>query len=462
MGRLDNTGYGPRTTSDDNGNTPDALMTKTISIDDLVDGQRIGAFTLNVVFWSFLAMFSDGYEISAMALAAPELRALWHVPDAAFTWALSASSFGILIGAPLFGWLGDRYGRRPAILLSTLICAVATFLVVLATGLDLLVALRFVTGIGIGGLMPNTIALNSEMSPKRRRATLVVLMFAGVTLGASAPGLVARWLLPSHGWTVLFEVGGGVALGVGLGLWFCLPESVRFLATRKRRPAQLRAIARRMRPDLEIPADTEWSMTQEPGSDQPGLAQLFAPGLRVVTALIWICFATALMTHYFVSSWLPLLGAAGGLSRERIATAMVLYSVGGTLGGILMSALMDRYGVRVSVLLFSLAVPALALLGLIGMDGPALFPLVFISGLAVLGAQFGNNAIAGMSYPTGFRAKAVGVALAVGRFGSILGQLLGGALIQWHVPARELLLGASVPMLLGTAAAVGLSARSRL
>jgi len=437
------------------------LSPKRLCIDDLVDGQRIGAFTLNVVLWSFLAMLSDGYEISAMALAAPELRSAWHVPDAAFTWALSASSFGILVGAPLFGWVGDRYGRKPAILLSTLVCALATFLVVLATSLDALVVLRFVTGIGIGGLMPNTIALNSEMAPKRRRATLVVLMFAGVTLGASVPGLVARWLLPSHGWTVLFEVGGGVALGVALGLWICLPESVRFLATRTRRRAELLAIARRMRPDLGIPQEIEWSVPQGPGGDQQGLAQLFSPELRRVTPLIWMCFAAALMTHYFLSSWLPLLGAAGGLSRERIATAMVLYSVGGTLGGILMSVLMDRFGARVSVLLFSLAVPSIALLGLTGMDGPALFPLVFVSGLAVLGAQFGNNAVAGMSYPTEFRAKAVGMALAVGRFGSILGQLLGGALIQLHVPARELFLGASVPMLLGAAAAVGLSVRSR-
>src|SRR4051794_30906081 len=177
-----------------------------IAIDALVDGQRIGAFSYNLLFWSFLAMFSDGYEINAMSLAAPELRALWHISDAAFTWALSASSFGILLGAPLFGWFGDRYGRRPAILYSTLLCGLTTLPVALAHNLDQIMVLRFFTGIGIGGLMPNTIALNAEMSPLRRRATLVVLMFVGVTLGGTLPGVVARWLLPAHGWTILFEV----------------------------------------------------------------------------------------------------------------------------------------------------------------------------------------------------------------------------------------------------------------
>ena len=115
------------------------LTSRTLDVDSLVDGQRIGAFSLNLLFWSFLAMFSDGYEINAMSLAAPELKALWHIPDAAFTWALSASSFGILFGAPLFGWLGDRYGRKPAILASLGLCAVATGLTALATHLDQIV-----------------------------------------------------------------------------------------------------------------------------------------------------------------------------------------------------------------------------------------------------------------------------------------------------------------------------------
>lgn len=433
-----------------------ATPARALDIEQLVDGQRIGAFSYNLLFWSFLAMFSDGYEINAMSLAAPELRTLWHVQDAAFTWALSASSFGILFGAPLFGWLGDRYGRKPAIIWSTLICAAATLLVALARNLDQIVVLRLVAGIGIGGLMPNTIALNSEMSPLRRRATLVVLMFVGVTVGGSLPGVVARWLLPSHPWTVLFEVGGGLALLTAAGVWLYLPESVRFMAASGRRPAELRATAQRMRPDLDIPPDVDWSVVRAPDSGRQGVRQLFAPGLRLLTPLLWICFATALMSNYFLNSWLPLLGVASGLTRERISTVAALYNIGGACGGILMSLLMDRFGIVVSVAMFTLAVASIGLLGLTGMAGPALLPLVFVSGLAVLGAQFGNNAAAGMSYPTAFRAKAVGWALAVGRFGSILGQVLGGALIHLHVPLRGLLLGASVPMLLGAAAAAGL------
>ena len=428
-----------------------------ISLDRFVDEQRIGKFTLSVLFWCFLAMFSDGYEITSMSLAAAELRGLWHVPDASFTWALSASSCGILLGAPAFGWLGDRYGRKRAIVWSTLVCALSTLAVVAANSIGVIAILRLIAGIGIGGLMPNTIALSSEMAPKRRRATLVVLMFAGVTLGGSTPALIARWLLPLHGWTVLFEFGGWFGLGVACGIWLLMPESLRFLAVSKRRPAELLAIARRMRPDFDITAEVDWSVAPAPDSPGSGWRQLFGPGLRQVTPLLWVCFAATLMTHYFLNSWLPLLGAASGLSREQISLTAMLYNVGGTLGGILMSVLMDRYGFVIIALLFGLAVPSIALLGLTGMSGPALLPLVFVAGLAVLGAQFGNNAAAGMLYPTEFRAKAVGWALGVGRLGSILGQVLGGVLIEWHVPLRGLLLGASLPMLIGAAAAARLT-----
>ena len=164
------------------------MPTQQIPLDRFVDEQRIGRFTLNVVFWCFLAMFSDGYEITSMALAATELRGLWHIPAAAFTWALSASSFGILLGAPAFGWLGDRYGRKRAIVWSTLVCALSTLAVVGANSIGMIALLRLITGIGIGGLMPNTIALASETAPKRRRATLVVLMFAGSLWAAARPG----------------------------------------------------------------------------------------------------------------------------------------------------------------------------------------------------------------------------------------------------------------------------------
>jgi AAHS family 4-hydroxybenzoate transporter-like MFS transporter len=428
-------------------------LSQTLHIDALVDEQTIGRFNLNLLIWSFLAMFADGYDLNALPLAAPELRGLWHVPAASFAWALSASSFGILLGAPLLGYVGDRFGRKRAIIIASLICGASSLAIIAAHNLDELKVLRFITGIGIGGLMPNTIALNSELSPKRWRATLVVLMFVGITLGGGAPGLVARWLVPQHGWTALFLVGGLVPLAVAACAWFVLPESIKFLALRTGRRDELLATARRLRPDLSIAVDTQFVVTQAPSLGGTGLREIFAPGLRSITLLLWVCFATTLMTNFFLNSWLPLVGRDNGLSADQASFASSLYSFGGAAGGVLMSVLIDRFGFVVIAALFALSVPAIALIGITGMAYASLVPLVLAAGLTVLGAQFGNNASAGLLYPTAFRAKGVGWALGVGRFGAIAGQLAGGVLLAMHLPVRSLFLMASLPMVVGTVAA---------
>jgi AAHS family 4-hydroxybenzoate transporter-like MFS transporter len=429
-------------------------LSRTITVDSFIDEQRLGWFNLNLLFWSFLAMFADGYDINALSLAAPELSTLWHVAPASFALPLSASNFGILLGAPLLGYVGDRHGRKTAILIASLVCGLSTLGVMAAHNLVHIFALRFITGVGIGGLMPNTIALNSELAPKRRRATLVVLMFAGITLGGGVPGLISRWLVPTHGWTVLFLVGGLVPLVVAACVWFMLPESIKFMALRGGRQRELTATARRIRPELRIEDDVRWEVTRATTSSGAGLTQVFGPGLRWITLLLWVCFATTLMTNYFLNSWLPLLGRASGLTQPQWSAAATMYSIGGTIGGVLMSLLIDRFGFVVIAALFALAVPAIASIGLTAMAYATLLPLAATTGLAVLGAQFGNNAAAGLLYPTAFRSKGAGWALGIGRAGSIVGQLLGGALIAVHLPVRTLFLAASVPMLIGTAAGV--------
>ncbi len=209
-----------------------AVLGQSIRIDDLVDGQRMRGFNLNLLFWSFLAMFADGFDISVMPFAMPTLSKLWHVVAGLQGYVLTASLVGVLAGSPLLGYVGDRYGRKVAILLGSVIYGLTTLAVIWSHGYWVTIALRFCTGIGIGGLMPNTIALNSELSPRRLRATLVVLMFTGITLGSGAPGLIAAWVLPTFGWSVLFLVGGAVPLLVAACLYFALPESVKFLAGR--------------------------------------------------------------------------------------------------------------------------------------------------------------------------------------------------------------------------------------
>jgi MFS transporter, AAHS family, 4-hydroxybenzoate transporter len=431
-------------------------MRQTIRIDELVDGQKFSGFNFNLLFWSFLAMFADGYDISVMPFAMPTLSRMWHVDPGLQGQVLTASLIGVLVGSPLLGYVGDRYGRKAAILAGSVIYGVTTLAVIWQHGLYVTMALRFCTGIGIGGLMPNTIALNSELSPKRLRATLVVLMFTGITLGSSAPGFISAWLLPFYGWSVLFLVGGAVPLLVAVCLYFVLPESVKFLGGRPERRAELLGLARRMRPDLLLDDDTQFESTiiARPPDRTLGIGEVLGPGFRVITPLLWVCFATTLMANYFLNSWMPLLFNNAGLAPKQAALASSLYHIGGTVGGLLISVLLDRFGFVVIAVLFVCAAPAIDAIGGSSMSYAALAPLAAISGLCVLGAQFGNNAAAGLLYPTQFRSKGVGWALGIGRFGAIVGPLLGGQLIKMHLPMRQLFLAASAPMWLGAVAAL--------
>ena len=262
--------------------------------------------------------------------------------------ALSASLFGILLGAPLLGHAGDRFGRKALIVAGCVIFSLGTLATAWATNLDQVVALRVLAGIGIGGLMPNAIALNAELAPKRLRATLVVLMFTGITAGASLPGLIQGWLIPLHGWQVMFWIGGISPLILAACLLFTLPESVKFLAFKPGRRAEFLRIVRMLRRDLAVADNAQFVAVPEAQHGGLDMAPIFKGVLAWVTPLLWLCFASALMANYFLNSWLPLIFEGGGLSAKQSGLAISLYHGGGTIGGLLVSLVLARLASRSS------------------------------------------------------------------------------------------------------------------
>jgi AAHS family 4-hydroxybenzoate transporter-like MFS transporter len=430
-------------------------MSQVIQVERLVDEQKIDWFNFNLLFWCFMAMFADGYDISVLSFAISDLAELWQVERGEFRLAASASQIGILFGAPLLGWFGDRYGRKRAIVAGSLLYGLATLAIVWVENLDQLVVLRVVAGIGIGGLMPNTISLSSELSPQRWRSVFIVLMFTGITLGGSVPGVVSAALTPQFGWQVLFVVGGLAPLAIAACVVFVLPESVKFLALRNDRRAELVDTARRMRRDLSIAEDAQFTTGQAPDNGGIGLRQIYSNGLALITPLLWLCFATALMANYFLNNWLPAILEANGMTRSEAALASSFYHVGGTVGGIVIAVLLDRLGFVSVATLFLIACPAIVAMGWAGDSFWIMTSLAAVSGFAVLGAQFGNNATSGLLYPTAFRSKGVGWSLAIGRFSSIVGSYLGGVLVGLSL--QQFFQVAAVPMLIGVLAAFALA-----
>ncbi|MEI9852481.1 MAG: MFS transporter [Sphingomonas sp.] len=425
-----------------------------IDIDRLVDGQKFRRFNFSLLFWCFLATFADGFEVTSIGLAAPEIAREWNVAPALMGPMLSASLFGMLIGAPLFGFLGDRHGRRLAITLGCLVFGITTLAVTMAQDTGQISVLRFLTGIGMGGVMPNAIALTSESSPKRLRARLIILMFMGITLGGTVPGAVSAWLVPEYGWKTIFLIGGVVGIAVGLCAPFALPESVKFLGLNPARRTELIRTLARMRPDLTFREDAE---VVAPGSTRPAarssLAPLFSNGLASTTLLLWVCFAITLMANYFLTSWLPMLFERQGITPQTAALTATMFHFGAIFGALAMSVLLDRIGFLAIGGMLLAAVPAVLLIGVSGLSPIALGLIVAFAGFCVIGAQLGNNASAGLIYPTVCRSKGIGVAFAVGRAGSVLGPIFGAQLIGLGLPITTTLLALAGPLLVGAIAA---------
>jgi AAHS family 4-hydroxybenzoate transporter-like MFS transporter len=427
---------------------------EAIEIDELVDGQVVGPLVIRIVVLSLLVQCADGFDLAAMSYAAPELIRAWHFAPSELGPVFSAGLIGMAAGGPLFGYVGDRFGRRIAILLSTLVYGLFSLLIVASPDLNIMMLLRFISGVGLGGLLPNTVALNAEFAPRRLRATLIIIMFMGLAIGGILPSVVATTLLGPFGWRVFFFVGGIAPLMLAVVLYFFLPESIKFLVTRKGANAKALDLAKKLRPDLALTEHTRLLVTTvRQGVHDFSPALLFADGLKWITPLVWLLFSAALVVNFFVNSWMPTLFRAAGLSSDQTAVTQAAYYVGGIVGGLVISRMIDRWGIVAIAGYFVIGCPVVAAIGTPGLSHAALTGVVFLTGACVLGSQLGMNAVTGMIYPTPIRSKGAGWASAVGRIVSTAGPIVGGWLIARHTSLPRLFLAPLVPLAAGATGA---------
>jgi AAHS family 4-hydroxybenzoate transporter-like MFS transporter len=407
-----------------------------INITRLVDAAKLRPFHLWLAFWCLLAMMADGFDLLNASIAGPALIKEWGIDRAALGPVFSASLVGFFVGAPFFGYLGDRYGRRLAIISSLFFIGITTLACAFARDLQELLWLRFLSGLGLGGVLPNVIALNGEFTPKRLRATMLVIMSMGISLGGAVPGLVGNTLMPTYGWPVIFVVGGIIPIVIGLCAIFALPDSIKFLVLRGGKSAEVGRLARRLDPSVVISPQTRFTLDAAEGSGQTrgSPKALFRDGWAKITVLVWVIFVLNLMANNVMNAWLPMIVQTGGHGATAGAYAGTLYQLGGAVGGLVVGFLLDRFGLRAFVPLFVLAVPVVALTGTPGISVGVLLTMTFFTGCVVTGMQNGLNAGAGLIYPTSLRANGVGYALGIGRVGSIAGPLLGSLLVSTGMP----------------------------
>jgi AAHS family 4-hydroxybenzoate transporter-like MFS transporter len=369
-----------------------------------------------------------------------------------------------MLGALFIAPLADRIGRRPLIIASTLVFGLFTLATAFVDNdLNHMLILRFLTGLGLGGCMPNAIALTSEYAPNRQRALLVMIMFNGFTLGSLSGGLISAQLVPEFGWRSVFIVGGLVPLVLAPLFYFLAPESLRFLVKNKAPGAKIARIVHRLDKSVNAGPDTTYLIAEE-HAKKMSVKELLTDGRARRTLFLWVIFFMSLLDVYMLVSWLPtLMDAVGAPARIAIYIGVIL-QFGGFVGAFPLGYLLDRYGAR-AVMLPSYLLGAAAIAG-IGFFATQSLPLtmlvVFLAGFGVIGGQTAANAVAAESYPTEIRSTGVGWALGIGRIGSIVGPLVASYLLVLQVTPRDIFYLSAVPAVIAALAVIGLGRTRRL
>ena len=308
--------------------------------------------------------------------------------------------------------------------------------------------LRLLAGIGIGGVIPNVIAINAESAPRRLRATLAIIAVGLVPVGGALPGLVAALLVPQHGWPILFIIGGVAPIVIAIACLIGMPESIKFMALHPGHRRSMERLIKLIRPDFVVPPNARFVIEDE--KQYPGFnpAYLFRDGLALITPLLWLLFALNLMGFFFIASWTPTLLTAAHLPPATAALAGVSLQLGGTAGALLLCRWLDKQRFLAIAILFVIAVPAVGSIGYMGATSfTALMVATFFAGFCVLGIQSGINVAGALVYPTSLRANGSGWELGIGRLGSIVGPLLGSLFVA--MPVQRLYLWSALPFAAG-------------
>ena len=419
-----------------------------VQVSRLLDERGLSSFQVKLIIWSFFIVLIDGYDIAAIAFAAPHLVKAWGVAPSALGPVFSASLVGILFGSAIFGWVGDQYGRKAALVASNLLFGVFTFAASYSSNLEQMFWLRLLAGVGIGGVIPNVVAINAESAPRHLRATLAIIAVGCVPVGGAIPGFVTAALVPQYGWPILFQIGGIVPIVIAVAALFGMPELIKYMALHESQRPRMEALIGAIRPDFKMPPNARFIIEDEKQFSGSNPIYLFHDGLALITPLLWLLFALNLMGYFFLLSWTPTLLTAAKLPATTAALAGAVLQVGGTVGALALCVWLQRHRFLAIAIMFVLAVPVVGSIGFAGLTSQAaLLTTTFFAGFLVLGIQSGINVVGAMIYPTSLRASGSGWQLGIGRIGSIVGPLVGALFVS--LPVQNLYMWSALPFAVG-------------
>lgn len=417
---------------------------RTIDVHKIIDEAKFKYFHWNVLFWCAAIIIFDGYDLVIYGVVLPKLMEQWQLTPIEAGALGSYALFGMMFGALIFGPLSDKIGRKKVIMITVMIFSGMTFINGFATTPTEFGICRFLAGLGIGGVMPNVVALMTEYMPKKTRSTLVAIMFSGYSVGGMSSAFLGMYLMPNFGWQAVFWVAGLPLLMLPI-IWFLLPEAVGFLIHAKK-DAEAARMLERLEPSFQFQAgDTlDYPTGKGPGG---AVSSLFQSGRLVSTLMFWVAFFNCLLMVYALGSWLPKLMNQAGYDLKNSLLFLLVLNFGAIFGAISGGWMGDRFHLRrVLTLMFVFAALSIGSLGFLPKEAQfAIYLVIAVAGACTIGAQILLYTYIAQYYPLAIRSTGIGWASGIGRLGAICGPMLGGFLLGAALPFEFNFLAFAVP-----------------
>jgi AAHS family benzoate transporter-like MFS transporter len=423
---------------------------RQIDLQQLADNARFNRFHGGILAWCAIIIICDGYDLAVAGIALPSIMKEMGVTAQNAGFMVSSALFGMMFGAIFLGTIADRIGRRAAIAICLALFSVFTAAAGMTNDPYLFSAMRFLAGLGIGGVMPNVVAQMTEYSPKKIRATLVTLMFSGYAIGGMLAALLGKGMIEAWGWQSVFLAAGVPVLLIPFVLK-SLPESMPFLV-RAGRLDEVQHIARQLEPSFAPRHGDSYALPSADRASGTPISKLFQDGRGFSTVMFWIAFFMCLFMVYALSSWLAKLMAGAGYSLGSALTFVLVLNFGAVVGAVGGGWLADRFHIKhVLVTMYALAAVSITLLGY-PVSTPVLFVLVGLAGASTIGTQIVTYAYAGQFYPAAVRATGIGWASGVGRSGAILAPIVIGTLVGMALPLQQNFIAIAIPAVIAAVA----------
>jgi AAHS family 4-hydroxybenzoate transporter-like MFS transporter len=441
-----------------------ASAPRSIDIAAFIDGRKLGPFNFKLILLSWFITVFDGFDMMMISFTAPYMRDELGLDTKMLGNVFSAGLVGMMVGGFAFSYIGDRIGRRQTIIWAAFAFGILTTATALARSYEALLLLRLLDGVAIGGMLPLAWALNIEYVPSKMRASVVTIIMMGYSLGTAMAGPITVAVAPTYGWEGVFVIGGVATLVCAFCLLLWLPESIRFLASKGRKPEVIAATLNKIDPDLHATPQDRFVLSDEKkDTTNFNVGKLFQADLKWLTPLLWLAYIASSLAIYFKANWGPIVYEELNFSRDTAAYVSSISGLAGAAGGLLLMRFTDRFGPFAVAVYPIIATPLLLAVGLLPLSPNMFLVLSVLSTSFVGGAHFGVHSIAGMFYPSSIRANGAGWATSIAKLGGVAGPIVGAYVLTSGLPiVRSFAILAICPAILGLSAfGVGLIIKRR-